>query len=49
LTAAKDDREREAALVTWGEFDQKFGADMSSLVKELEDYLEAQMKNNYTS
>ncbi len=44
LQSARDDRDREAALVAWGELDQKFGADMSKLVEELTAYLDAQMK-----
>lgn len=44
LGAAKDDRDREAALVSWGELDQKFGSDMSKLVDDLSAYLDSQMK-----
>ncbi|MEY3014642.1 MAG: hypothetical protein RIT45_3377 [Pseudomonadota bacterium] len=44
LGSAKDDRDREAALVAWGEADQKFGADMAKLVDQLTHYLDEQMK-----
>lgn len=44
LGAAKDDRDREAALVQWGESDQKFGADMAKLVDQLTAYLDKQTK-----
>ena len=44
LESSKDDRDREAALVQWGESDQKFGADMASLVGDLSSYLDKQMK-----
>lgn len=44
LGSAKDDRDREAALVAWGESDQKFGADMAKLVEQLTRYLDEQTK-----
>lgn len=38
------DRAREAALVVWGEADQKFGSRMQDLVDSLTKYLDKQMK-----
>lgn len=40
LDAAKQDEDRERALVNWGEDDEKFGSGMASLVRDLERYLE---------
>lgn len=40
LDAAKQDEDRERALVTWGEDDEKFGANMAALVRDLESYLD---------
>jgi hypothetical protein len=44
LESAEGDRDREGALVQWGEADQKFGSDMASLVGDLSAYLDKQMK-----
>jgi len=40
LEKATKDEEREKSLVTWGEADGKFGTDMSTLVQDLEAYLD---------
>jgi len=40
LEAARDDKERETALLEWGEADKSFGDGMTRLVKELKEYLE---------
>ena len=40
LDAAKGDEDREKALLSWGEDDEKFGSDMASLVQDIETYLD---------
>ena len=40
LNEAKSDEDREAALVSWGGEDEKFGSNMAKLVNDLESYLD---------